>query len=799
MKRTCSLLLTILLFLASIAQAQTSRVELRSLSIPGAGSWDFNVYLPPGYDQTTQRYPVVYLFRGAVDEWLDRTEDASRGGRNIQSISDALIAAEVMGPVVLVMPGFTAMTGPATDADYSFILNSLIPFIDQQYRTLPCRWERGVDGFSLGGLHMINLLWRNPERFSSAGSYDGTLSLFNFNLMRTAGETYFKRLRPIQFLLHSAAVAPSNLSINRQVDSLFKSVGINNTFPDLIFSTTSQHNWWNADEHMIRALPLHWLKFQSPIRNVPIQWIASPTGRVAGTIRTAWRVGPTQDSLKTMVEYSRDEGITWQVISFAQGSDSLFDLNTTSLPDGTRYLLRVQVFGDTSYGSVRTTQRFTIDNPVNGAPDVVLLSPQKNETVTGSYRLAWSAEDPEADPVRVSILGSSDNGLSWQTIATDLANSDSYSWNSQLAPNCKEYLIKIRCSDGILTSEITSRPFTVNNQRGSISSVQHLSGHGDGRLLVSIADPGQLTGHTYRVIFDDTTSARKTYSVQDRTKGTFVLLNVLFSADGTEGPSFDGLRLSVLDFPSVVNNQDSTRWTRGKSTLTSQVSVPTISVGSGEIKGVAYPADYEIRVSDQIIDTSSTFLGSTPIPLYYTVWNTTENHRVNVVTSELDNDSKISRFDDIFILEKDRTGSSYITWECFFSGDEQAVRPAAGDVFRIKSVKPLRSGDTFEFNAIATGVASGVSAHPENFDLLQNYPNPFNPSTAISYQLAIASPVKLTVYDLLGRLVATLDEGLRQPGSHVVRWDASELTSGIYFYQLSTPGQTQTRKAVFLK
>jgi hypothetical protein len=114
-------------------------------------------------------------------------------------------------------------------------------------------------------------------------------------------------------------------------------------------------------------------------------------------------------------------------------------------------------------------------------------------------------------------------------------------------------------------------------------------------------------------------------------------------------------------------------------------------------------------------------------------------------------------------------------------------------------VKPLRSGDTFEFNAIAAGVTSDVSAHPENFDLLQNYPNPFNPSTAISYQLAIASPVKLTVYDLLGRLVATLDEGLRQPGSHVVRWDASELTSGIYFYQLSTPGKTQTRKAVFLK
>jgi enterochelin esterase-like enzyme len=185
------------LFLTSFAPAQSSRTELRTLSVPGSGTWDFNVYLPPGYDVSTERYPVVYLFRGAVDEWLDRTEDASRSGRNIQTITDTLIAQGTMGGVILVMPGFTAMTGPATEADYSFILNTLIPHVDQRYRTLPTRWHRGVDGFSLGGLHMVNLIWRNPERFASAGSYDGTLSLFNFNQMTTAGEKYFSRIRPI--------------------------------------------------------------------------------------------------------------------------------------------------------------------------------------------------------------------------------------------------------------------------------------------------------------------------------------------------------------------------------------------------------------------------------------------------------------------------------------------------------------------------------------------------------------------------------------------------------------------------
>lgn len=108
---------------------------------------------------------------------------------------------------------------------------------------------------------MVNLIWRNPDRFASAGSYDGTLSLFNFNQMTAAGEPYFARLRPVQFLLHSAAVAPSNLNTNRQFESLLNIHGIHNTFDNLLFSSSSQHNWWNADEHMVRALPLHWSKF----------------------------------------------------------------------------------------------------------------------------------------------------------------------------------------------------------------------------------------------------------------------------------------------------------------------------------------------------------------------------------------------------------------------------------------------------------------------------------------------------------------------------------------------------------
>lgn len=117
--RSITFLLAALL-VSTLGSAQSSRIELRTLTVPGAGTWNFNVYLPPGYDGSTERYPVLYLFRGAVDEWLDRTEDASRNGRNIQTITDTLIAQGKMGGVILVMPGFTAMTGPATEADFTW-------------------------------------------------------------------------------------------------------------------------------------------------------------------------------------------------------------------------------------------------------------------------------------------------------------------------------------------------------------------------------------------------------------------------------------------------------------------------------------------------------------------------------------------------------------------------------------------------------------------------------------------------------------------------------------------------------
>ena len=93
---------------------------------------------------------------------------------------------------------------------------------------------------------------------------------------------------------------------------------------------------------------------------------------------------------------------------------------------------------------------------------------------------------------------------------------------------------------------------------------------------------------------------------------------------------------------------------------------------------------------------------------------------------------------------------------------------------------------------------------PNNYGLSQNYPNPFNPDTKIKYAIPATMQsenvnVKLVVYDLLGREVATLVNETKQPGSYEVKFDGSNFTSGIYFYNIRSGEFSSTRKMILLK
>ncbi len=94
---------------------------------------------------------------------------------------------------------------------------------------------------------------------------------------------------------------------------------------------------------------------------------------------------------------------------------------------------------------------------------------------------------------------------------------------------------------------------------------------------------------------------------------------------------------------------------------------------------------------------------------------------------------------------------------------------------------------------------SGETQLPGGFSLFQNYPNPFNPVTRIRFSIPVASNVRIEVYDPLGKLLSVPLDDQREAGTHDVVFEASGLSSGIYFYRVTTSSGTATGKMILIK
>lgn len=111
----------------------------------------------------------------------------------------------------------------------------------------------------------------------------------------------------------------------------------------------------------------------------------------------------------------------------------------------------------------------------------------------------------------------------------------------------------------------------------------------------------------------------------------------------------------------------------------------------------------------------------------------------------------------------------------------------------------VRDNGGISRGGLLTGIEPVSNQVPDNFSLKQNYPNPFNPSTTIKFSLPKESFVHLVVYDELGREAAVLVNEDLKGGTYDINFDASELTSGIYFYKLSAGNFVETKKMMLIK
>jgi enterochelin esterase-like enzyme len=151
----------------SACSGQTGRVESGSLPAKGLfqSKLDYRIYLPPCYDSGRDHYPVLYLFHGLYfenDQW-------ERIGA--VEVADTLIANGEITPFIMVFPYDPTYREPSEYGFDEAILEVLIPYIDEAYRTIPERLYRAAGGLSRGGGWAIHFAFTQPDLFGAVGGH----------------------------------------------------------------------------------------------------------------------------------------------------------------------------------------------------------------------------------------------------------------------------------------------------------------------------------------------------------------------------------------------------------------------------------------------------------------------------------------------------------------------------------------------------------------------------------------------------------------------------------------------------
>jgi len=168
------------------------------------------------------------------------------------------------------------------------------------------------------------------------------------------------------------------------------------------------------------------------------------------------------------------------------------------------------------------------------------------------------------------------------------------------------------------------------------------------------------------------------------------------------------------------------------------------------------------------------------------VWLDAINSGELIATVDIEDTEGSSNYETFSaVTTEEITGSHDIYLH--FTGQE-----GVSELFRIQDF-------SFSESITTSNTPENGETLPKAYALDQNYPNPFNPSTVISYQLPVSGDVSLKVFNVLGREVATLVDQRVSAGQHQVSFDASTLSSGMYFYTLQTDGFSKTRKMLLIK
>ncbi len=342
------------------------------------------------------------------------------------------------------------------------------------------------------------------------------------------------------------------------------------------------------------------------------------------------------------------------------------------------------------------------------------------------------------------------------------------------------------------------------------------SGPATGYLQPLIIDPDLIVENTtYRITFSDDSpfqiDTTPRFMIENKTRNEVLWQDLELFESGQNSPVFEGIMMRFYNDTTVSVLDSLTGWLVGRTDY--QVSIAFDGLFSS--RNIGLPADLELRYADTFIDTSVQLLfGQKKIPTKFQIVNLTDNRSEDFMFFDLDRDQEFGPGDRIVIAMGDSAGKPPLrgsdfktSWSLSLSVDPEISDPAppqAGDVYRIKTSKPFRQNEYYEFTV--QGQKFDRDKAKNELDLIAVVPNPYR--IAASWEppnrfksgrgerrlsfIHLPPQCTIRIYTVSGQLVDTIehDKGI---ADGVATWDlvskdGMDISYGLYIYHVDAPG-----------
>ncbi len=505
---------------------------------------------------------------------------------------------------------------------------------------------------------------------------------------------------------------------------------------------------------------------------------------------------------KVEILYSGDFGNTWQSIAknISNNGSYNWSSNSSNIHESPFAQIKITLQDSGYYVGNSISNYFHLNLTGNGLPKLNILNEDDlyYKTLTeSSIDLSLLIGDSEKENLSLNIYYKQSKFSTYKLFDnknyTFSREAQVYNLDLINIPNSDEIYLKFELSDSENMLVYETQRISKYHEREAQPSgyINVLSGYSESSLDIYIVNKDALSPEEYLITFDDTSSSENVFfSVEKKIDGTKILENELLLPQ-TESKIFNG----IVFKPDYVKTELDLSKSFWKSNVLSDYNFtmePFKNLADTIDNGYGLPNDYKIIFYEENVITSvadtitERFIGTLQIktiipskPVNFRIWNTTENKEVNFTTF---NTGTLTSFTNIWLHEENLANRKR-TWRINLTTLEPNNYPVGIDTLCLSTQKGFSIYDSLVIKDLATNVEE-TNFIPSEYHLSQNYPNPFNPTTSIEFSIPTKSHVSLKIYNLLGEEVKSLVTGERNAGKYKLKFNASNLASGVYIYRL---------------